>query len=252
MVVEDRFAGIFQGHPAVSAVISPEIRALRAFEPELCLNLHGGTRSARLTALSGARLRAGFDIFRPSLIYNVAIPVAQEVLEVERRVHTAEHMAAAFFYLGVPIREVPRAQIPASGSTRQKPYAVIHPVAATREKTWPAECFARLAGQLECEPVIIGAGGDDLSAFVNWAVITGAPLPEIAALMRGASLFIGNDSGPAHMAAAFGVPQVVLFGPSDAEIWSPWRTAARVMKSDPIAAITVEDVLGAVRSLSCE
>ncbi len=47
--------------------------------------------------------------------------------------------------------------------------------------------------------------------------------------MSGASLFVGNDSGPAHMAAAFGVPVVVLFGPSNPVTWAPWRTAAQVM-----------------------
>ena len=47
--------------------------------------------------------------------------------------------------------------------------------------------------------------------------------------MQGASLFVGNDSGPAHMAAAFGVPVVVLFGPSDPVTWAPWRTINQVV-----------------------
>ena len=47
--------------------------------------------------------------------------------------------------------------------------------------------------------------------------------------MAGAQLFIGNDSGPAHIAAAFGVPVVVLFGPSDPVNWAPWRTEAQVL-----------------------
>jgi heptosyltransferase-3 len=71
-------------------------------------------------------------------------------------------------------------------------------------------------------------------------------LREVAQLSRDASLFVGNDSGPAHLAAAFGVPELVLFGPSDAEIWAPWRTAHRVIQRDPIASITVEEALSAV------
>ena len=249
VVVESRFAGIFEGHPAVDEVINPEVRALRGFAPDVCLNLHGGSRSARLTALSGAGYRGGFDIFKPSMIYNVAIPTAQTVLGVERRVHTVEHMAAAVFYLGVPITEIPRAYVPFAEVKRERPYAVIHPVAALAEKTWPAERFAEVAAQLYLEPVFIGAAGDDLSGFAKWPVLAGAPLREIAGLMRGASLFIGNDSGPAHLAAAFGVPQVVLFGPSDAEIWSPWKTASRVLKAEPISNIPVESVMDAVRGL---
>jgi heptosyltransferase-3 len=51
--------------------LPPRVSDLRAFRPDLCLNLHGGTRSARLSLLSGARFRAGFDIFRPRWIYNL-------------------------------------------------------------------------------------------------------------------------------------------------------------------------------------
>lgn len=244
VVVEDRFADVFENP------LRPSLRALREFAPDLCLNLHGGTRSARLTLLSGARFRAGFDIFAPRWIYNVAIPVAQETLGVSRRVHTAEHAASAMFYLGVPISEIPRAKVPApagrSEFAPERRYAVIHPLAATSEKTWPAAKFVELALTLEVEPVFIGAAGEDLSAFQQWRTVSGAALPELARLMRDASLFIGNDSGPAHVAAAFGVPEVVFFGPSDAEIWSPWRTKAAVLKADgPIGSITVEDAVSA-------
>ncbi len=244
IVVEDRFAAIFENP------LSPSIRALRDFRPDLCLNLHGGTRSARLTALSGAKFRAGFDIFKPSLIYNVPVPTAQQVLGITRRVHTAEHMAAAVFHLGVPVTEVPRAHIKAAPAQHQKPYAVIHPVAATPEKTWPAAAFAQLAPRLPFQPVFIAGPSDDLTPFKQWQTIIGAPLPELASLMQGASLFIGNDSGPAHMAAAFGIPQVVIFGPSDAEIWAPWRTEARVIKAaGPISSVTVDQVMHAVEQL---
>lgn len=245
VAVEDRFADLFDNP------IAPTVRALRDFAPDLCLNLHGGTRSARLTLLSGAGFRAGFDIFTPAWIYNTPIPTAQETLGVLRRVHTAEHAASAVFYLGVPIGEVPRAKVPAP-ARRSKfapagGYAVIHPLAAAAEKTWPAAAFAELARALDVEPVFIGGPGEDLSAFQNWRTVSGAPLPELACLLRDASLFIGNDSGPAHMAAAFGVPEVVFFGPSDAEIWSPWRTKAAVLTADgPIGSISVETALSAV------
>jgi ADP-heptose:LPS heptosyltransferase len=245
VAVEDRFAAVFENP------IHPTVRALRDFAPDLCLNLHGGTRSARLTLLSGARFRAGFDIFTPAWIYNTPIPTAQETLGLSRRVHTAEHAASAMFYLGVPICEIPRAKIFApEGRSKFAPggrYAVIHPLAATAEKTWPAASFTELACRLALEPVFIGAAGEDLAPFQKWRVASGAPLPELARLMRDASLFIGNDSGPAHVAAAFGVPEVVFFGPSDAEIWSPWRTTSAVMKADgPIASITIETALEAV------
>jgi ADP-heptose:LPS heptosyltransferase len=255
VVVEDRFAEVFADNSDIAAVLNPSARALRGFAPDLSLNLHGGTRSARLTLLSGARFRAGFDIFKLGWIYNTPIPTAQEILGISRRVHTAEHMASAMFYLGVPIAEVPRARMQApegrAPCAPPGPYAVIHPLAATAEKTWAAPYFFELAQRLsqsfELEPVFIGGSGEDLSPFHNWRTLSGTPLRELAQLMRGAALFVGNDSGPAHVAAAFGVPEVVLFGPSDAEIWAPWRTPAEVLKADgPMRNITVDRAMAAV------
>lgn len=256
VVVEDRFADVFRGNPAVAQVLPPSARAIRGFAPELCLNFHGGTRSARLTMLSGAKIRAGFDIFRPAFIYNAPIPTAQEILDVTRKVHTAEHMASAMFYLGVERTWIPRARVPApSGRSPHAPvgrYAVIHPLAATPEKTWPVASFLEVAeflsGSMQLEPVFIGGAGEDLLLFHQWRTIMGAPLAEVAQLMRDASAFVGNDSGPAHIAAAFGLPMVVVFGPSDPEIWAPWRTVGKVLKSDgPIANIPVRDVLRGVQ-----
>jgi ADP-heptose:LPS heptosyltransferase len=258
VAVEDRFTDVFEGNPVVAEVLAPTARALRTFAPALCLNLHGGTRSARLVLLSGARFRAGFDIFKPAWIYNTPVPTAQETLGLTRRVHTAEHMASAMFYLGVPITEVPRARMHAaegrSSFAPSGPYVVIHPTAATPEKTWPAASFIELARHIsrsfELEPVFVGGPGEDLSRFQIWRTVPGAPLRELARLMRGAALFAGNDSGPAHIAAAFGIPEVVFFGPSDAEVWAPWRTPAEVLKADgPIHTITMERALAAVVNL---
>ncbi len=255
VVVEDRFADVFRGNPAVAQVLSPTIRELRSFAPDLCVNFHGGTRSARLTLLSGAKFRAGFDIFKPAFAYNVPIPTAQEILDITRRVHTVEHMAAAMFFLGVPRTWVTRARVPApEGRSPHAPegrYAVIHALAATPEKTWPAASFNEVAGfvqdAMKLEPVFIGGQGDDLTAFQKWRSVTGAPLAQVAQLMRDASVFVGNDSGPAHVAAAFGLPLVALFGPSDAEIWAPWRTVGKVIRAEgPIANIPVADVVRAV------
>ncbi len=252
VVVEDRFADVFRGNPAIAEVLPPTVRALRAFGPSLCLNLHGGSRSARLTMLSGADIRAGLDIFRPTLVYNTLIPTAQEILAITRRVHTAEHMASTMFYLGVERTWIPRAFVPApEGRSPRAPdgaYAVFHPLAATPEKTWPDVSFVETAEfvskNMGLEPVFIGGPGEDLSAFSKWRTINGAPLREVARLMRDASLFLGNDSGPAHLAAAFGLPLVALFGPSDSEIWSPWRTVGKVIKAEgPISNIPVADVI---------
>src|SRR5579859_3774359 len=250
IVVEDRFAPIFEGNDSVGEILPPAIPALRSWGPQLCLNLHGGSRSAALTAASGAQFRAGFAHFRFAQTYNIRIPRAQEILGVDRVVHTAEHLASAMFFLGARQIEIPRARLHAVRRPAAKPYAVIHPIASSPNKTWPAERFLAVAAQLELEPVFIGGPGDDLSAFASYRTLAGAPLAEIKDLLANATLFLGNDSGPAHMAAAFGLPVVVIFGASNVDVWRPWKTPSEALSSpDGIASISTGQVLEALARL---
>jgi len=261
--VENRFRELFEGNPDLDEIHPPELAALRRFRPQLCLNLHGGTRSAWMTELSGARYRAGFGHYRQQFVYNVHIPRAQETLQVDRTVHTAEHLASAIFFLGAPVGEIPRAKLVAGGAgalTLEPRAAVIHAVAATPQKTWPAEHFLAIAahlGQSGLSPVFIGAGDDNLAPFRQFRTLQSS-LSEIKRLLASAALFVGNDSGPAHMAAAFGVPSIVIFGPSDLAIWGPWRTPGEAVAADgggaaggsgDIADVTVAQVLGALQRL---
>ena len=254
IIAEAPFAPVFEGNPDIEAILPPEERRVFAWRAALTLNLHGGGRSARLTLASRARYRAGFAHFRFRALYNVQIPRAQEVLGVERTVHTAEHLASAMFYLGVPLSEIPRARLYAAPLRRARPYAVFHPMASAPDKTWPAENFLAVARHLETqaglEPIFIAGPGEDLTAFGEFTTVSGASLAEIKSLLAGASFFAGNDSGPAHMAAAFGVPAVVLFGSSIPEIWRPWRTESAVLTSPSgIHAIPTGDVLNAAERL---
>lgn len=248
IVVEDRFRALFEGNPDVDEILLPDLLLLRRARPQLCLNLHGGPRSAWMTALSGARWRAGFGHFRNQFAYNLRIPRAQQILGAERNVHTVEHLASAMFYLGAPRCEVPHAKLFVTKAAA--PCSIIHPVAASAAKTWPAERFLHVARVLEAsgtEVVVIGSAGDDLSPFRPFRVLTGAPLSQIKSLMASATLFVGNDSGPAHMAAAFGVPSVVLFGASDPGVWGPWRTPCQVLSAPGhISEIHTEQVIQAL------
>jgi ADP-heptose:LPS heptosyltransferase len=252
-VVEARFRGLFENNPDVDELLPVELAALRRWRPHLCVNLHGGTRSAWLTAASGARYRAGFAHFRHRFAYNLRIPRAQEILDVQRTVHTAEHLASAMFWLGARRAEIPRAKLIPRNPQPQRPRAVIHPVAATPEKTWCADGFLAVAEHLQAagtEPVFIGAEAGELAPFHAFRTLAGAPLEEVKALLSSASLFVGNDSGPAHMAAAFGLPVVTIFGASDPAIWGPWRTVAEVVASPAgIGSVTTGQVLSALARL---
>jgi heptosyltransferase-3 len=158
------------------------------------------------------------------------------------------------FYLGAPMREIPKARLFVRQQARPRAIAVLHSAASAPDKTWPAENFVALADELLCRsglmPVFIGGAADDLTPFERFEVVRGAPLEQVKSLIAEASLFIGNDSGPAHMAAALDVPLVVMFGPSDSVIWGPWKAPAETLVArGPIDSIEVEQVLAAVERL---
>jgi heptosyltransferase III len=254
VVVEDRFRGVFEHHPAISEILSPTLAAMRRFQPEMVVNFHGGTRSIALTLVSGARIRAGFGHHAGAQTYNVRIPRAQEILNDERPVHTAEHLASAMFYLGVPQTEIPRASLCASSD--QCPltpgsYVVMHPFASSPGKAWPASRFVEAATQLGSSVAVLAGPQDDIGPFEKFDVFQNTPLDTVKRLIRGASLFIGNDSGPAHIAAAFDIPTVVLFGPSNLSTWGPWRTtSSRILQSPTgLSSIPVEACLTAAAEL---
>jgi ADP-heptose:LPS heptosyltransferase len=259
VVVEDRFAAVFTGNPDIHRILAPNPASLGRFRPHLAINFHGGATSVRLMLAAASGLRAGFAHFRFQPIYNVRIPRAQEILdpeilETDRKVHTAEHLAAAMFYLGVPHTEIPRARLFAGPASRPRPYAVLHPFASQPSKTWPRENFLALARHLEnslgIEPLFIAGANEDLSAFGQYTCFLGTPLEEVKSLLAGAALFAGNDSGPAHMAAAFGRPVAVLFGSSDVDVWRPWRTQNAVLTNpDGIGAIPISEVVSAIEVL---
>ncbi len=134
VVVEDRFRAVFEGNPDIDDILPPAAGTVAKWRPKMALNFHGGSRSMWLTAASGAEIRAGFAHHAYSFLYNAKIPRAQEILGEDRRVHTAEHLASAMFWMGVPRTEIPRARLvltTAAGPTLLPgAYAVLHPFAS--------------------------------------------------------------------------------------------------------------------------
>ncbi len=255
LVAEPPFTAVFEGNPLINQLIAPSWQAVRRFGSNLCVNLHGGTRSQWMTALSGARWRAGFAHYKSTLPYNIRIPRAQKILGVNRTVHTAEHLASAFFAMGVDMAEIPRAQLFTDAKLPidiQGRFAVLHPYASTSEKTWPSDRFCEVARYLQLwniKPIFLAGPTDDTSPFKAHTVYQGS-LSDVKALLSKAAVFIGNDSGPAHMAAAFGVPSIVLFSTTNPAIWGPWRTEQEVIVArDGLQTVTVSRVIAALERL---
>jgi len=116
----------------------------------------------------------------------------------------------------------------------ERKIALIHPAAAFATKQWATENFARIAefvAERGFAPVAIAAANEKallekLCSEASVKITTlDLSLPEVTALAARSQLFVGNDSGIAHIAAAVGTPAVVIFGSSNIAHWRPWNSA---------------------------
>jgi len=149
-----------------------------------------------------------------------------------------------------------------------RPVLALGPTANWGEKVWPAARFAALAGALtapggalaSARPVLLGGPGEAERAMADplAAALPGAldlvgrlSLPEAAALLARARLFVGNDSGLMHLSAAAGAPTLGLFGPTPAGEYGPVGRAARaaVAPDGTMAGLEVAAALGAATAL---
>jgi len=139
----------------------------------------------------------------------------------------------------------------ARGGLEPRSFLLILPGSGSRAKNWPAGNFVALAKLLEPQMrslCVLGPAETGLATDFRAAGITtldGLELGEAAALAAQARVFVGNDSGVSHLAAAAGAPGVVLFGPTDPRRWHPLGTV-RAMRSEPMANLAVGDVAAAI------
>jgi heptosyltransferase III len=98
-------------------------------------------------------------------------------------------------------------------------FVVIHPFSGSRRKNWPLENFRTLATQLEQDCPVHWCRGPEDPPLPGAVEID--DLHQLARWFAQARLFIGNDSGVTHLAAAVGTPVLAFFGPTDSAVWAP-------------------------------
>lgn len=223
-------------------------RELRATNYDVVYNLHGGTTATFLTRATGARHRVGYSEYRYSGLHNHLAPGPIELWGRDN-LHSVEQQLGLLGWTGVPVTDLPpthlqvteeaamslASKLRAAGVDEAIPIALIHPAAAFETKQWATEHFARIAEFLDKRgfiPVAIVAPHEariatllqEFSA-VSIASFVDLSLPEVTALAHRASVFVGNDSGIAHIAAAVSCPSVVIFGSSNVTHWRPWTNS---------------------------
>ena len=146
---------------------------------------------------------------------------------------------------GRPVDPVPRLPCPVITNAGM---AVIHPFSGSSKKNWPLERFRQLAQYLSRRlPVQWCAGPEEkLEGAVRME-----DLFELACWLKSARLYVGNDSGITHLAAAAGVPTVAIFGPTDPAVWGPRGPHVRVVYAGgaPVDQVAFSSVVKAVESL---
>jgi len=288
-LVEDRHRGILEGHPHIDRLFTFERRRgalgalrrlraeLRAWRPDVAVDLQGNLKSGMLTRLSGAPRRVGLprgEAREPSYLFsNETVPPGPAgEHRADRAIRLVKAVGAALAAPPAP----PAIQAEAVAAVASMLAALGHSrgsfalmVPDTSDvgafKRWPPARFGGLAirlreergmpslvtygpGQRHLAEAVVAAGG----GAVQYAPDTRG-LQQLLALLDSAALVVGADSGPVGAAAALGVPTVTLFGPKDPTIYAPrgprtqvvWKqvycSPCRLSRcGDPICMTTME------------
>lgn len=302
VLIEEPFAAVFSHHPAVDEVIcvpsdatlAQRLRCLggiRRSRFDLVFNLHSGSTAGLLTALSGAPLRVAYAKARLAPLCNVRVPPSESFWGA-KRVHTVRHQLTPLKHLGIPVPEAPRLELHIDPAARRRVlqemeerglraggFIVMQPFSNWVTKEWEPARFAELARRLKARygvPILtLPAPSENerlerLLSIANGAIaaVRDVPVDEMMAWIEQCALLVGNDGGPAHVAAALNKKSVVIFGSADPQVWRPWAGEYELLTPDfpcipcagdrcyefdsprCIESITIEQVLLAVSRLA--
>lgn len=218
------------------------IRRLRSLRFDAAIDVQGLTKSAVLARLSGAKRRIGFA---PPVGREASIWLNNEFIGPRSR-HVVDRYRELLRPLGIaalpPVRfDLPHDQRAEEAVARRRTaakllgnYAVVNVGAGWGSKVWPAESYAQTVRHLNARhglpSLVVWAGSQEREMAETVVRLAGegatlAPatsLVELAAWLRSATIFVGSDTGPLHLAAALGVPCVGLYGPTNPEVCGPY------------------------------
>ena len=237
-LAENPAAEILIGNPAIHEVLIYDknhpwkmIKTIRSRHYDWVVDLLGTPRTAILTALSGAKIRAGLNRVFHSWAYN------HKLIDPEGPLYVAEEKIRLLQPLGVKFTGDLRSEIKIPKASQlwaenffkshpdlKRPLIALSPVSRRHFRRWPPSHYAaladRLIAELNCAVLIIWGPGEEEMASAVSGQMTHAPvitpaiknLLDLAAILKRTDLFLGNDNGVKHIAAAVGKPTFTLYG----------------------------------------
>lgn len=236
-------------------------KQLEPYEFDLAIDFRKHSETRTLLQQTGAKLTAGYDYQNQFPWLDIALQWEGDSAFVTKRQHISEdliNLVDAVVAAGVPPQAIIRS--PSFGRDLQlaldlretgftsKPVICVHPAAGGDLKQWPPAYFASLINLLiQAEDVNVAIVGGPDEAELGERVMAGVRHPpdrvlnligrlkldELATFVASCALFVGNDSGPKHMAAALGVPTIgIQSGIVDAQEWGPSGEIAIAIKRE--------------------
>jgi ADP-heptose:LPS heptosyltransferase len=201
-----------------------------------------GARWGLVVDLRGSALARFVSTKRRAIQRKSAGPPVHKVMEAARTLRIEDEPASPYIFTSPEIESYARELTAGKG-----PILALAPAANWVGKTWPLERFSQIAmrllgphGAMAGGRLMVMGGPEDRkvarglldvvarSRFID--LTGGVDLLTAYACVKHARLFIGNDSGAMHLAAAAGVPTLGLFGPSDERLYAPWGANTRVVR----------------------
>ncbi len=224
-------------------------RELRSLRFDTCVDYQPNVITELFTACAGAARRIAFVFTdgsaRRRLRINVPVPATAEACRTR---HILRNIFEVCKPLHIPFKgdlhyTIPsaasdeaegllRSLLPDRGEAQPLPYVLVHPGARLPARRWPAASFAAAVAALResgrAHVVVVQGGGEEELVREIARLVPGVPhlidplpLPVFAALAAKAAVYLGNDTGPMHLAAATGTRVIALFGAQSSVIWHP-------------------------------
>jgi lipopolysaccharide heptosyltransferase I len=256
---------------------------------DVAIDFQGNLKSGAITYLSGAKARVGFERGATKELNHLFIN--HKIRLVDKRINRVEKNIQLLKSLGLDTEsfKVNLAVMPEDEAyfrafaelyiKPDKPIIVFHPGTSKfgRHKRWPSDNYAALGNLLKEKYnanifITHGPGETDLAEEISGKMTSSAiihyrtePITRFYALLKKASLFIGSDSGPLHLASVAGTPVIALFGPKDPVIYGPHHSKNAIVirkeikcspckkrtckKPECMLLITPEEVFDAAKKL---